>query len=447
VKQRWVLTIEEFGKIDKAQIEVSPFMVFVGENNSGKSYIMYLLWGILALGRELFDYKKGTSQPYKKCEEWLIANIGKDDIVIDEPIQQMFIVWFNELLKQKKKVLCNRIFNHPVDIGHVSVSSYKRLAPIKVNWDKDAKRFSTSANTIKFPLTEQEFSAEERGKMLNYICWKLLMDGLTTPLFPGVNSGRAAGEPIYLPASRTGFMLTYKTLIQNMISREYSGLDDGEQYKSQFVLPLAHFLKDWVGLEISENTKYGDVAAYIEKEILQGEVKRDASPMPSVLYRPEHGKKDLPLHVTSSLVTELTPIILFLKSKTAYNLMIIEEPEAHLHLNVQRVITRALARLVNAGLPIWITTHSDTIFQQINNLVKVGHLKNDEELGELGYVREEVLQPSDITAYQFVVTDKKTTVEKLNIEQGGFPVPTFNEAIYELSTETLRIEEKLTDHD
>ncbi len=447
MKQRWVLTIEDFGKIEKAQIEVSPFMIFVGENNSGKSYIMYLLWGILALGRELFDYKKGTTLYFKKCEEWLSANIGNNDIVMDESVQDMFILWFNELLKQKKKLLCQRIFNHPVDIGHVSVGDYKRQAPIKITWDINAKRFSTSANTIKFPISEKEFSAEDRGKMLNYICWKLLMDGLTTPLFPVLNSGRPAGEPIYLPASRTGFMLTYKTLLQNMIGREYSVLDDAEQYKSQFVLPLAHFFKDWVGLEIGENAKYAEVAAYIEKDILKGEVKRDSSPMPSVLYRPEQGKKDLPLHITSSLVTELTPIILFLKSKTAYNLMIIEEPEAHLHLNAQRVFTRALARLVNAGLPIWITTHSDTIFQQINNLVKVSHFKNKEDFEELGYAPEEVLRPSDVTAYQFIIKDKKTIVEKLNIQRGGFPVPTFNEAIYALSTETLHIEEKLADND
>lgn len=68
------------------------------------------------------------------------------------------------------------------------------------------------------------------------------MDGLTTPLFPVLNTGRPAGEPIYLPASRTGFMLTYKELIQNVIGREYTGfMENTEQYKSDFVLPVAHF--------------------------------------------------------------------------------------------------------------------------------------------------------------------------------------------------------------
>jgi len=43
MQQKWILNIEEFAKIKGAKIEVSPFLVFIGENNSGKSYIMTLL--------------------------------------------------------------------------------------------------------------------------------------------------------------------------------------------------------------------------------------------------------------------------------------------------------------------------------------------------------------------------------------------------------------------
>ncbi len=37
--------IEEFGKIGHAELEMKPMMMFVGDNNSGKSYLMSLLWG------------------------------------------------------------------------------------------------------------------------------------------------------------------------------------------------------------------------------------------------------------------------------------------------------------------------------------------------------------------------------------------------------------------
>ena len=40
------LIIEKFGKIERADIQMAPFTLFVGDNNSGKSYLLSLLWGI-----------------------------------------------------------------------------------------------------------------------------------------------------------------------------------------------------------------------------------------------------------------------------------------------------------------------------------------------------------------------------------------------------------------
>ncbi len=40
------LIIEKFGKIERAVIQAAPFTLFVGDNNSGKSYLLSLLWGI-----------------------------------------------------------------------------------------------------------------------------------------------------------------------------------------------------------------------------------------------------------------------------------------------------------------------------------------------------------------------------------------------------------------
>lgn len=41
----WKLKVWEYGKIKQAEIEVAPLTFFVGDNNSGKSYLMSLLWG------------------------------------------------------------------------------------------------------------------------------------------------------------------------------------------------------------------------------------------------------------------------------------------------------------------------------------------------------------------------------------------------------------------
>ena len=39
-----IIHITNFGKIEKADIELGKFIVFVGENNSGKTYLMQLIY-------------------------------------------------------------------------------------------------------------------------------------------------------------------------------------------------------------------------------------------------------------------------------------------------------------------------------------------------------------------------------------------------------------------
>ena len=54
LKKEWVLHVKGLAKIEKADVKISPLICFVGDNNSGKSYLMSLLWGILTLGKDIF---------------------------------------------------------------------------------------------------------------------------------------------------------------------------------------------------------------------------------------------------------------------------------------------------------------------------------------------------------------------------------------------------------
>lgn len=69
--------IENFGKIKSAEVEIAPFMLFVGDNNSGKSYLTSLIWGLQNYGRTGFFSAKNMkkSQHYSKVFEWISDNI------------------------------------------------------------------------------------------------------------------------------------------------------------------------------------------------------------------------------------------------------------------------------------------------------------------------------------------------------------------------------------
>lgn len=102
--------------------------------------------------------------------------------------------------------------------------------------------------------------------------------------------------------------------------------------------------------------------------------------------------KEIPLYVASSIVSEISPLLLVLKSGINFKAMIIEEPEAHLHPELQQKMARLIINMMNLGIPVWITTHSDTILQHINNMMKLkNHVRSNELQQEYGYKKEDLL--------------------------------------------------------
>lgn len=145
--------------------------------------------------------------------------------------------------------------------------------------------------------------------------------------------------------------------------------------------------------------------------------------------------------MVSSLVGELSPILILLRARITFNALIIEEPEAHLHPKLQRLFVQAIVRLVNLGVPVWCTTHSETVFQQVNNLIKLSeHPHQAALMNEFGYDPEDILPLHAVNAFECVTNDKgKTVVQSLQRSSEGFAVPTFNNELIALATETMAL--------
>lgn len=83
-----------------------------------------------------------------------------------------------------------------------------------------------------------------------------------------------------------------------------------------------------------------------------------------------------------------------------------------------------MVRLVNQGLKVGLTTHSEFFLQQLNNAIMAGTLPSD-QAAELG-VSEDRLDASKVAAYFFKPSDSGTTVERLPIDpKQGIPEASF----------------------
>ena len=137
---------------------------------------------------------------------------------------------------------------------------------------------------------------------------------------------------------------------------------------------------------------------------------------------------DIPLHLASSSVRELSYLYFFLRYVARKNqLLIIDEPESHLDTFNQIQFARLLARAVHAGLKVLITTHSDYIVKEINNLLMLSapFEEKDEVLKELGYSKHDFLKPDSVRAY----VAEKNTLTRCTIEKHGIDMPVFDTTI------------------
>ena len=82
-----------------------------------------------------------------------------------------------------------------------------------------------------------------------------------------------------------------------------------------------------------------------------------------------------PMARASSMLSELAPMLLLLKSPYMdVDHLTIDEPEAHLHPEMQVRVASFLAKLVNEGMQIVLTTHSDFFVSQFNNMMRLHEL-------------------------------------------------------------------------
>ena len=141
---------------------------------------------------------------------------------------------------------------------------------------------------------------------------------------------------------------------------------------------------------------------------------------------------DIPFHLASSSAWEMSNLYFFLNHSHDYiKLLIIDEPESHLDTANQIQLARLLARYVNSGKKALVTTHSDYIIREVNNLIMLSNPleDGDEARKRLGYGKNDRLSPEQVQAY--VAKDGILTL--CNKDRFGIEVPVFDETIDDLN--------------
>ena len=254
----------------------------------------------------------------------------------------------------------------------------------------------------------------------------------------------------YLPADRTGVMHSHQvvvsTLVQNATAAGIRPFGNTPLLSGV----LADFLSELIEMSgtprrMPRRTRRGhfeDLAMRLEEKVLGGAVRMESTQTgyPNFTYRPDGWNENLPLTRASSMVSELAPVALYLRHLVRPDdILIIEEPESHLHPAMQVAFTRELAAAVLAGIRIVVTTHSEWLLEELANLIRLSQVPDVERQGIAG--GDVALHPDQVGAWLFTPSARRrgSTVTEINIDDSGLYPSGFDDVAVALHNEWAEI--------
>ncbi|AEF96428.1 AAA family ATPase [Methanotorris igneus] len=470
------IKVKDFGVIKEGEVKLKPLTIFFGKNNTGKTYMGYLIWGI---------FENLTYPPFRKFkiinDNNLNFVISKLKSMITNTTQSTEKIQFNEIKLCMEKDYIKRVFNYEgIDFGELEIVLDKKFEYYVIT-----KNFGfMDEKYVDKILMDFLKEGNIKNKKINKLCIGIFENSPWTASFRligkniliGINNkalkehDRILGHiiidmcrillknmiknVIYLPASKSGLILSSSLFIDKVFDspaffeiydNSKNMLDTGE--KLAFPEPIKNFMKSYLKPEFYNsdvNQDNQDIASLFEDHIIKGELVYDKD-MNKLGYVTKNGKS-IPIHCASSSVVETIPILKLVKYSNIVKkgtLLIIEEPEAHLHPDAQRIFARAIVKLINKGVYVLLITHSPYILQQINNCMKLYYLeKIDKEklkafLNRHDYKEDEILNPRKVAPYLFVDEVDGVKIKELEIiDNEGISYEAFYHILFSLHNET-----------
>lgn len=446
------LILKNFGKIKKAEIEFSPFLLFIGDNNSGKSYLMTLIYGLIKYYNKIVNILFENEDFILNCviykdiesiiEKNIKANRNNDNkifLTIEE--LKLFNDLLNLLLNKDKKEIINYIFNsnNEINLGNIQFDLNMRDLKIQI---KNKNGFYYECKYEK-----GDFYTGLQNNNLNF--YKGIISIIFEASIKFINDF-LNNKSVFLPTSRTGFLLSRKELAKKSVDAYFS--KNNIKKITTFQKPVIDFINNLIGLpdKLNKRKEYNKIIDIFRNNIFKGDIIFNKE-TDSIYYEPTNKNLKFLMYLSSAVITEVAPLFLFLKYDTLYNTFFIEEPEMSLHLKLQKEIARILINLVNINKHIIISTHSDTILEHINNMVKLKGIENKEKRNSLiknyNYTENDILDVEKIRIYEFN-TDKSdsTDIKELKGDKRtGFYISTFHKYINKASNEYYDIYNEIAD--
>lgn len=478
------VSLKNVGMLDEAEFEVGDLTIICGENNTGKTYATYSLYGyldfvnnddsrfvVLEIIEDIVNQYKGFIDVVDEYTIKISLNSAKS--IIDDLFDVIISTYNNNLVE----ILAGNIEDFKTSLFEINTKDM--IIDIFKNIKKESSRqeiIDFFKYSLQFELTNFaddyfEFNYEKSKNQFNE---KMQQDlefrkqRFAFVLFAYIVFGMYP-RAFILSAERTGASMFRKELdvnkneivekisrantksiqqtVFNVLNSKYSRYPKPVKDNIYFVRELDEVSKKASFIKNESLPLHNEIIEVLYKIVggkyVVSEVGVEFAP--GAKQRITKGK--FAIQRASSYVRSLLMLNYYILNVAQKgDILMIDEPELNLHPSNQILMGRLIALLVNAGIKVFITTHSDYIVREISNCIILNQLKNEQiatHLKRYDYNENYRLDYKKVKAYiaKYDKKSKKNTLDKVEITQAnGIAMETFNEVI----DETLEIDKKIT---
>lgn len=451
---------ENVGLINQAELELADLTLICGENNTGKTYLTYGVYGFLSDCRGL------------------LRNMLADDLRQSHPLTSGYVIDLEKMFQGKLNAYLKRASNqYTANLSKVFASNESLFKNSKITVsviESDSFHAIDYQSSIQRGNSEKVFATltkAEDSHLLEVLITEdakdivplsaldsFIADAIVDIVFapylptPTIACAERTGVAVFrkeLDFARTGMIEALRTLSTKELRNPFRLI---ESMNSGYALPVndnVNFIRQLEDLE-----KLTSPLAATHPDLLKAfnniiggsyKVIRDKG----VIYQPEgYDKLQLSMNESSSAVRALLDIGFYLRCcAKPGDLFMIDEPELNLHPKNQRALARLIARMVNAGIKVFVTTHSDYLVKELNTLIMLAqHTAHTQATQQkYGYMNEELLDYSRVALYMTeahknIGTSRKqkayhNILQRANITPNqGIEVTTFDTTIEDMNT-------------
>jgi energy-coupling factor transporter ATP-binding protein EcfA2 len=402
--------LKDIGPLCGADIELGDITVICGENNTGKTYATYALYGFLKKARQLsspFDLSEAQfSQLFQSGK--IAIRYEPDKVIaitrkIFDDASREYADELSDILAYSEEGLSDASVNVEFSEEDFAPMSKRMNSAIHVSADLSAVlNINVRRGVINIQLNNREHKELLEGEYMR----EWISDAVTRifikHLFP--DTFIASVERTGIEIFRDEISLARDSFLEDMINWGRTGRQ--MKLPSNYPLPIRDNLKSLLRFKQIRTDHLSPLAMEHPKilmdfaDIIGGEYIIDS--MMGVRFKPASTDMSLSMAESSSAVRSLLLMGLYIKHIANFgNLLVIDEPEMNLHPNNQRRIARLFARLANAGVKVLITTHSDYILKELDALILLN--QNTPRMRKImereGYDSRELLKASQLRLY------------------------------------------------